>query len=80
MKVKHILVNILPLPLWLVYYLFTISNKELFMMPFDENVSLIIIVAFTVYKLFSKRVLDFLKRYLIEISSLTILLVTVLVT
>lgn len=72
MKVRHILINILPLPLWICYYLITISNKELFMMPFDENISLIVILAFTIYNLFSKRVSDFLIRNLIGISSLTI--------
>jgi len=72
MKVRHILINILPLPLWICYYLITISNKELFMMPFDENISLIVILAFTIYNLFSNRVSDFLIRNLIGISSLTI--------
>lgn len=72
MKIRHILINILPLPLWVIYYLVTISNKELFMMPIDESVSFIIIVAFTIYNLFSKRVSDFLIRNLIGISSLTI--------
>ena len=72
MKIRHILINILPLPLWVIYYLVTISNKELFMMPIDEGVSLIIIVAFTIYNLFSKRVRDFLIRNLIGTISLTI--------
>ena len=72
MKIRHILINILPLPLWVIYYLVTISNKELFMMPIDESVSLIIIVAFTIYNLFSKRVRDFLIRNLIGTISLTI--------
>ncbi len=72
MKIRHILINILPLPLWVIYYLVTISKKELFMMPIDESVSFIIIVAFTIYNLFSKRVSDFLIRNLIGISSLTI--------
>ena len=72
MKIRHILINILPLPLWVIYYLVTISNKELFMMPIDESVSFIIILAFTIYNLFSKRVSDFLIRNLIGISSLTI--------
>ena len=62
MKIRHILINILPLPLWVIYYLVTISNKELFMMPIDESVSLIMIIAFTIYNLFSKRVRDFLIR------------------
>ena len=72
MKVRHILINILPLPLWICYYLITILNKELFMMPFDDNISLIVILAFTIYNLFSKRVSDFLIRNLIGITSLTI--------
>ncbi|MCH5210580.1 MAG: hypothetical protein J1F01_06400 [Oscillospiraceae bacterium] len=72
MKTKHVFLNILPLPLWIAYYLFTISNKELFMMPMDENVSLIIIIAFTIYNLFSKRVIEFLGRNLIGITSLTV--------
>jgi hypothetical protein len=72
MKVRHILINILPLPLWICYYLITISTKELFMMPLDESVSLIIIVAFTTYNLFSKRVADFMIRNLIGSTSLTI--------
>ena len=71
MKIKHILLNILPLPLWIAYYLFTVSDKELFMMPMDENVSLIIIIVFTIYNLFSKRVVEFLERNLIGIASLT---------
>ena len=71
MKIKHIFLNILPLPLWIAYYLFTISSKELFMMPIDENVSLIIIIAFTIYNLFSKRVIEFLVRNLIGIASFT---------
>ena len=72
MKIRYILINILPLPLWVIYYLLTISNKELFMMPIDESVSLIIIVAFTIYNLFSKRVYDFLIKNLIGIISITI--------
>ena len=72
MKVRHILINILPLPLWLCYCIVTISKKELFMMPFDENISLIIIIAFTIYNLFSKKVTVFLVRNLIGITSLTI--------
>ena len=72
MNTKNILINILPLPLWICYYLITISNKELFMMPCDESVSLIIIVAFTIYNLFSKRVPNFLIRNLIGITSFMI--------
>ena len=72
MKIRHILINILPLPLWVIYYLVTISNKELFMMPIDESVSLIMIIAFTIYNLFSKRVRDFLIRNIIGTISLTI--------
>lgn len=71
MKAKHILLNILPLPLWIAYYLFTISNKKMLMMSMDENVSLIIIIVFTIYNLFSKRVVEFLGRNLIGIASLT---------
>ena len=41
-------------------------------MPFDENISLIIIIAFTIYNLFSKKVTVFLVRNLIGITSLTI--------
>ena len=72
MKIRHILINILPLPLWVIYYLITISNKELFMMPIDGSISLIIIVTFTIYNLFSKRVRDFLIRNLIGTISLTV--------
>lgn len=72
MKIRHILINIFPLPLWVIYYLVTISNKELFMMPIDESVSLIIIVTFTIYNLFSKGVRGFLIRNLIGIISLTV--------
>lgn len=71
MKVRHILLNVLPLPLWIAYYLFTISNKQLFIMSMDEDVSLIIIIAFTIYNLFSKRVVEFLVRNLIGIASFT---------
>ena len=72
MKTQNILINILPLPLWLCYCIVTNSKKELFMMPFDENVSLIIIIAFTIYNLFSKKVTVFLVRNLIGITSLMI--------
>ena len=72
MRVKHLLLNILPLPLWIFYYLFTISKKELFMMSFDINVYVLIISTFTIYNLFSRRVIEFLTRNLIGISSLTI--------
>ena len=72
MKIRHILINLLPLPLWVIYYLVTISNKELFMMPFDESVSLIIIIALTIYNLFSKRVIDLLIRNITGIVSFTI--------
>ena len=72
MKIRHILINILSLPLWVIYYLVTISNKELFMMPIDESVSLIMIIAFTIYNLFSKRVRDFLIRNLIGTISLMV--------
>ena len=37
----------------------------------DEDVSLIIIIAFTIYNLFSKRVVEFLGRNLIGIASFT---------
>ena len=72
MKIRHILINILPLPLWIIYYLLTISNKELFMMPIDDNAYLIIIIAFTIYNLFSKKVFEYLARNLIAIVSITI--------
>ena len=72
MKIRHILINVLPLPLWVIYYWVTISNKELFMMPFDESVSLIIIVVLTIYNLFSKSVRDFLIRNLTGNISFTI--------
>ena len=65
MKVIHILVNVLPLPIWLAYYLLTLSTKDLFMMPFDELVSFVIVIAFTIYNLFSENVLWFLIRNLI---------------
>ena len=41
-------------------------------MPIDESVSLITIVTFTIYNLFSKRVRDFFTRNLIGTISLTI--------
>ena len=72
MKIRHILINILPLPLWICYYLITISNKELFMMPIDDNFTFLIIIAFTLYNLSSKRVSEYLIRNLIGLSSLTI--------
>ena len=72
MKLKHILLNVLPLPIWIGYYLITISSKELFMMPFDENVSLIIIIAFTIYNLFSHKVTEFAVRNLISVASFTV--------
>ena len=71
MKLRHILVNILPLPLWVIYYLSTLSNKELFIMPVDENFSFLIIVVFTIYNVFSKRMREFLVRNLIGVASLT---------
>ncbi len=72
MKIRHILINILPLPLWVIYYLATISKKELFMMPIDDNAYFIIIIAFTIYNLFSKSVFEFLARNLSSILSITI--------
>lgn len=72
MKLRHILLNILPLPLWIGYYLLTISNKELFMMPFDDGVALAVILLFTIYNLFSRRVIEFLIRNLIMITSFTL--------
>ena len=72
MKIRHILINLLPLPLWVIYYLVTISNKELFMMSFDESISLIIIIVLTIYNIFSKRVRDFLIRNITGIVSFTI--------
>lgn len=71
MKKRHILINLLPLPLWIVYYLSTISNKQLFMMPVDDTVSLIIIICFTIYNLSSKKVLHFLAKNLTGTASLT---------
>ena len=41
-------------------------------MPFDESVSLIIIILLTIYNLFSKRVIDFLIRNITGIVSFTI--------
>lgn len=71
MKIRHILLNILPLPLWIAYYLLTISDKDLVMMPTDEDAVLIIIIAFTVYNLFSRKATEFLIKNLIATASLT---------
>lgn len=72
MKVRHILINILPLPLWIGYYLITISNKEFFVPPFDMDISILLIVVLTIYNLFSKKMTEFLFRNLIGIVSLAI--------
>lgn len=69
MRIKHIILNLLPLPLWIGYYLITISNKELFMMPPDDNFSFMVIIAFTMYNLFSHNIIEFLARNLVSITS-----------
>ncbi len=71
MKIRHILVNILPLPLWIAYYYFTMSKNTLFLMPFDELILLLIILAFSIYNLLSDKIVQFLVRNLIMIVSLT---------
>ena len=71
MKLKHILINILPLPLWIGYYYSTLSGKRLFMMPGDEWLYLMFIIAFTIYNLFSKKIWCFLVRNLLGSVSLT---------
>ena len=68
----HIILNILPLPIWLGYYLCTISDRVLFMMPADETVCMIIAVGFTVYNLFSRKVFRFAVRNIISSLSLTV--------
>ena len=72
MKIKYVLLNVLPLPLWIGYYLITFSDNELFMMPSDDTVSLIIILAFTLYNLFSRRVIEFVIRNLISVASFAV--------
>lgn len=72
MKVRHILINILPLPLWIAYYLVTVSNKELFITRIDEMVYLTVMIVFTVFNLFSEKVVVFLLRNLIAVISATV--------
>lgn len=71
MKIKHILLNILPFPIWVTYYLFSIPKKDLFIMPVDAWFLLLIIVCFTIYNLYSQRISDFLIRNFVMIVALT---------
>lgn len=71
MKIRHMLLNVLPLPLWIAYYLITLPTKEQFIINIDENVYLLIIILFTIYNLFSIGAVEFLMRNLISVTSLT---------
>ena len=71
MKIRHILVNVLPLPLWIVYYYFTISKNTLFLMPIDELVLLAVMMIFSVYNICAYKSIQFIVRNLIMTVSLT---------
>ncbi|MBQ8301686.1 MAG: hypothetical protein IJX57_06965, partial [Clostridia bacterium] len=60
MKIRHILVNVLPLPLWIVYYYFTISKNTLFLMPIDELVLLVVMIIFSVYNIRAHKSIQFI--------------------
>lgn len=70
LKTKHILINILPLPIWLAYYCLTMEKNNLFLMSKDVWVFTAILLVFTIYNLFSKRIMDFLLRNTVLTASL----------
>lgn len=65
MKLKHILINILPLLLFVVYYIFSMSKNKLYLMPIDEWLVLVLLVAFTIYNFKSCKIINALVRNLV---------------
>ncbi len=70
MKPKHVIINILPLFVWVTYYYITMSQKDIFLVDLDTWITLLIFVVFTIYNLFSKQIKEFLMRNLILTTSL----------
>ena len=70
LKTKHILINLLPLPIWLVYYCLTMSKNNLFLVSKDDWVLLGIFSIFTIYNFFSQRIKEFLIRNMVLTASL----------
>lgn len=69
MKPRHVCMNILPLPIWLLYYFVTLQKNDLFMVKLDEIVLLGMLWAFTIYNLFSHKVIEvFVKNLILSIS------------
>lgn len=72
MKLKDILINIFSLPIWLIYYLCTISKRNLFLMPMDELTLQAVFIAFTLYNFLSGKAKGFLIKNIILSLFLTL--------
>ena len=68
-KLKHILINILPLFVWVIYYCATMTQNEFFIDSLDAWVALAIFVGFTIYNLISKAIKEFVVRNLVLTTS-----------
>ncbi len=69
MKTKHVIINILPLFVWVTYYCMTMQKNGLFLVGLDEWIALAVFVFFTTYNLFSKGTKEFVLRNLILTTS-----------
>ena len=70
MKLRRVIINILPFPIWLIYYLLTMSGNGLFLTPINEDILLLVIIGFTIYNFSSHKISDFLIGNFIMIISL----------
>lgn len=62
MKLKNIFINLLPLPIWITYYLCTMAKRKLFLMPVDELIMQAVFIVFTLYNFLSGKTKDFLLK------------------
>ena len=74
MKLKSILINILALPVWLIYYFCTMPFRNLFITPPDDGILLILFVLLTVYNVKVSKAIGFLLKNGILTSMLAIAL------
>ena len=70
--IKHILINVIPLPVFLTYYYLTMANNTLVFVPHGDCFFVVVLTILTVYNVFTKKATQFLIRNLILTLSLTI--------
>ncbi|MBQ9915323.1 MAG: hypothetical protein IJO50_04175 [Clostridia bacterium] len=70
MKIRHLLINLLPLPLWLLFYVSAMNSFKLVFDPSSEYVLGIFILVFTLYNFFAKKIWEFLVRNCVFLVSI----------